>query len=51
MEQAQIDRSVDEQTGFETRSLLCVPMFDQDGEKITDIMMSFMLPLSNSFIL
>ncbi len=33
-EQARIDRSVDEQLGFETRSLICVPMFDQQGETI-----------------
>ena len=33
-EQAQIDRSVDEQLGFQTRSLLCVPMFDQQGRTI-----------------
>jgi Nif-specific regulatory protein len=30
-EQAQINRSVDQQLGFQTRSLLCVPMFDTDG--------------------
>lgn len=34
MEQAQIDRSVDEQLGFQTRSLVCVPMFDKDGKTI-----------------
>ena len=33
-EQAQIDRSVDQQLGFETESLLCVPMIDGDGNTI-----------------
>ncbi|MGI9519324.1 MAG: sigma 54-interacting transcriptional regulator [Pirellulaceae bacterium] len=33
-EQAQIDRTVDAQTGFVTRSLVCVPMFDQQGETL-----------------
>jgi Nif-specific regulatory protein len=33
-EQAQIDRTVDQQLGFQTRTLLCVPMFDQQGRTI-----------------
>lgn len=33
-EQAQIDRSVDQQLGFETESLLCVPMVDGQGNTI-----------------
>ena len=33
-EQAQIDRSIDEQVGFQTRSIVCVPMFDKDGATI-----------------
>jgi Nif-specific regulatory protein len=33
-EQAQIDRRVDRQLGFETRSLLCVPMFDPGGKVV-----------------
>ena len=33
-EQAQIDRTVDEQLGFQTRSLVCVPMFDKEGQTI-----------------
>ena len=34
MEQMQIDRAVDEKLGFETRSLLCVPMFGSKGQTI-----------------
>ncbi len=30
-EQAKIDRSVDQQVGFQTRSLLCVPIFSKSG--------------------
>ena len=33
-EQEQIDRTVDEQLGFQTRSILCVPMFDAAGNTI-----------------
>ena len=33
-EQRQIDRSVDEQLGFQTRTLLCVPMKDAQGKTI-----------------
>lgn len=33
-EQAQIDRSVDQQLGFETQSILCVPMTDGEGNTI-----------------
>ena len=33
-EQKQIDRSVDEQLGFQTRTLLCVPMKNAEGKTI-----------------
>lgn len=33
-EQAQIDRSIDKELGFQTRSVLCVPMFDKQGKTI-----------------
>jgi Nif-specific regulatory protein len=33
-EQKQIDRSVDQQLGFQTRTLLCVPMKNADGKTI-----------------
>ncbi len=33
-EQAQIDRAIDHELGFQTRSLLCVPMFGSGGETI-----------------
>ena len=33
-EQAEVDRVVGEQTGFVTRSLVCVPMFGADGQTI-----------------
>lgn len=33
-EQLQIDRSIDQQLGFRTQSLLCVPMFDAQGRVI-----------------
>ncbi len=33
-EQLQINRSVDQQLGFQTRSLLCVPMFDTEGRVV-----------------
>ena len=33
-EQAQIDRTVDQQLGFQTHSILCVPMIDQAGKTI-----------------
>ncbi len=33
-EQAQINRSIDQQLGFQTRSLLCVPMFDTEGRVV-----------------
>ncbi len=33
-EQQQIDRSVDQQLGFQTRTILCVPMKDQKGKTI-----------------
>ncbi len=33
-EQAQIHRSIDQQLGFQTRSLLCVPMFDTEGRVV-----------------
>ena len=34
IEQREIDRAVDEKLGFETRSLLCVPMFGSQGQTI-----------------
>ncbi len=34
VEQAEVDRVVGEQTGFVTRSLVCVPMFGADGQTI-----------------
>ena len=33
-EQQQINRSVDKELGFETRNLLCVPMFNREGKTI-----------------
>ena len=33
-EQSQINRSIDQQLGFQTRSLLCVPMFDTEGRVV-----------------
>ena len=33
-EQKQIDRSIDEQLGYQTRTILCVPMKDADGKTI-----------------
>lgn len=33
-EQKLVNRAVDEQLGFETRTLLCVPMINEDGETI-----------------